>query len=302
MAIINGELSTAIIQDPDALTILTDLFDRNYNAKWDNMLKGDGVESLKDPYFTCLFGSSPAHFYDSIPQPNIEGGYIGRNLIIYEETRSKDTDLLDPADESQEEDRFMTYIVPKYVPHLLKISANKIKMTVEETARVKFNLWRKNWRNSQSQYGDRTGFVNRVPDHILKVAMCLCLARYDTDCCISDADIAESTEKILTLIYSSRKAAEGSGLDPLAAQTKKIVDFLIAAVENKMSRRELLVKGYGNYDEIALDKICETLMEMQWIKKERQGFGANLDYMIHLSGEPKERYLQFKASMKQERV
>ena len=84
MAIVNGELSTAIIADPDALTILTDLFDRSYHPKsWTNLLKGDGAEKLKEPYVTCLFGSSPAHFYDSIPQPNIEGGYIGRNLVIY---------------------------------------------------------------------------------------------------------------------------------------------------------------------------------------------------------------------------
>src|SRR5574338_803507 len=77
--IVNGELSTAIIADPDSLTILTDLYDRNYNPQWTNLLKGDGAEKLKEPYITCLFGSSPAHFYDSIPQANIEGGYIGRN-------------------------------------------------------------------------------------------------------------------------------------------------------------------------------------------------------------------------------
>ena len=89
MAIINGELSSAIIGDPQALEILTDLYDRNYHDRgWVNLLKGDGAEKLKDPYVTCLFGSSPAHFYNSIPRHNIEGGYIGRNLVIYEEILS----------------------------------------------------------------------------------------------------------------------------------------------------------------------------------------------------------------------
>src|SRR5260221_11655360 len=59
--IVNGELSTAVIQDPDALTILTDLYDGAYNKEWINLLKGDGAEKLKFPYLTCLFGSSPAH-------------------------------------------------------------------------------------------------------------------------------------------------------------------------------------------------------------------------------------------------
>src|SRR6266852_929817 len=113
MAVVNGELSTAIIQDPDALTILTDLYDRNYNPSWTNLLKGDGAEKLKEPYITCLFGSSPAHFYDSIPIHNIEGGYIGRNLVIYEEKRARDVDLLDSEEESIDEDKFTNYIVPK---------------------------------------------------------------------------------------------------------------------------------------------------------------------------------------------
>ena len=83
--IVNGELSTAVIQDPDSLTVLTDLYDNK--SSWTNLLKGDGPKELKQPYITALFGSSPAHFYDSIPQVNIEGGYIGRNLLVFEEKR-----------------------------------------------------------------------------------------------------------------------------------------------------------------------------------------------------------------------
>ena len=120
--IINGELSTAIISDPDSLTILTDLYDGNYNPEWNNMLKM-GNEKLKNPYITALFGSSPAHFYDTIPQANIEGGYIGRNLIVYEEKRSKDVDLLD--EDKGIDDKFGNYIVPKYVPHLNVIAGKK---------------------------------------------------------------------------------------------------------------------------------------------------------------------------------
>ena len=67
--------------------------------------KGDGAEKLKNPYITALFGSSPAHFYDSIPQANIEGGYIGRNLIVYEEKRSQNVDLLDEG-EAKDGDKF----------------------------------------------------------------------------------------------------------------------------------------------------------------------------------------------------
>lgn len=295
MAIINGELSTAIIADPDALTILTDLYDRNYNPSWTNLLKGDGAEKLKEPYVTCLFGSSPAHFYDSIPQPNIEGGYIGRNLVVYEEKRSKDVDLLDDENESVDEDRFTNYVVPKYVPHLIKIAANKARLIPEEGARKYFNTWRRGWRANQAQFNDKTGFVNRVPDHALKVAMCLCLSRYENTGIIIEADIKEAIEKITGLIYASQKASEIGGLDPLAAQTKKVVDFLIAAPENQMTRRELLIRGYGDYETTILDKIIDTLFEMGWIKKQKIGIGMNMDWLIHLSGKPLESLMKFRA-------
>jgi len=294
--IVNGELSTAIIADPDSLTILTDLFDRNDNPQWTNLLKGDGHEKLKEPYITCLFGSSPAHFYDSIPQANIEGGYIGRNLIIYEEKRSKELDLLDDGEEVLNEDKFTQYIVPNFVPHLQKISrAPKTKFSPDETARGIFNKWRKEWRHNQHIYADRTGFVNRVPDHVLKVSMCLALSRYDFENGIIRAcDISEAIEKVTNLIYASKKAADGSGLDPLAQVTKKVIDFLIAAKDNQLTRQALLVKGYGNYDTQVLDKILETLLEMRWIKREKIGIGSNMDWLVHLAGEPLESYQRYK--------
>lgn len=292
--IVNGELSTAIIADPDSLTILTDLYDRNYNPQWTNLLKGDGAEKLKEPYITCLFGSSPAHFYDSIPQANIEGGYIGRNLVIYEEKRSKDLDLLDNAEESIDEDRFTNYIVPKYVPHLQAIAQNNCRVIPSEPARQIFNTWRREWRESQHIYNDKTGFINRVPDHVLKVAMCLALSRYDFSGSISNSDISESITQVTSLVYAAKKASEGGGLDPLAQQTKRVVDYLIGADSNCLSRTELLVRGYGHYDAAILDRILETLLEMKWIKREKVGVGKNLDYIYHLSGEPLESYLHFK--------
>ena len=295
MAIVNGELSSAIIGDPQALEILTDLFDRSYHDKgWVNLLKGDGAEKLKDPYVTCLFGSSPAHFYNSIPHHNIEGGYIARNLIVYEEKRSKDVDLLDSEEESIEEDKFTNYIIPKYIPHLVKIGASKARLYPNESARKLYNTWRREWRATQKQYNDKTGFINRVPDHALKVAMCICLARYDNVGVIIESDIREAITQVTNLVYASQKSAEGGGLDPMAAQTKKVVDYLIMATDNQMARKDLLIRGYGDYDSTTLDKIIDTLMEMKWIKRQKIGIGVNTDWLIILAGEPKESYERFK--------
>lgn len=294
--IINGELSTAIIKDPDSLTILTDLFDRNDNPVWTNLLKGDGAEKLKEPYVTCLFGSSPAHFYDSIPQPNIEGGYIGRNLIVFEEKRSQDLDLLDSEEESIDDDKFSKYIVPKYVPHLQRIAANKARLYCNERGRNIFNSWRREWRHNQSSFSDRTGFVNRVPDHVLKVAMCLSLSRYDNNHIIIESDIEEAITRVTSLIYSNEKASTaGAGLDSSASQSKKVVDLLLSVENNKIMRKDLLRRGFGDFNPGALDVIIDTLMEIGWIKRTKVGIGSNMDWEIFLAGEPLNKLLQFRA-------
>lgn len=292
--IINGELSTAIIQDPDSLTILTDLYDGHYNPEWTNLLKGDGAEKLKNPYITALFGSSPAHFYDSIPQANIEGGYIGRNLIIYEEKRSQDVDLLDTEEPTDDKDKFDEYITPKYVPHLEKIAKHKGQIKPSTEAREMFNTWRRKWRNSQTY--DKTGFLNRVPDHVLKVAMCLTLADYNFTGEITPMDMEDAINRVTQLIYSNKKTTEGRGPDPLAVITKTVLDYLIAANDQEMSRKQLLWKGYGVFNSFTLDQAIENLLEMGWIKKVKTGTGSNMDWTIRLAGEPLDSYKKHIAS------
>ncbi|MGI0021314.1 MAG: hypothetical protein ACRD9Q_00495, partial [Nitrososphaeraceae archaeon] len=295
--IINGELSTAIISDPDALTILTDLFDgKNDNPDWANTLKGSGKEQLKDPYITCLFGSSPAHFYEKIPQANIEGGYIGRNLIIYEENRSKLLDPLGDSDKEEEsDDAFASYLASKYLPHLIAIQERpKTRLGYDEKAKIYYNQWRRNWKENQKSYNDKTGFINRVPDHVMKVAMCLSLSRFDFNGLITECDFKEAVNKVTSLVYNSQQATAGSGIDPQAQQIKKVIDYLLAAKDNELKRAEILVLGYGNFDLIALDRVIETLLEMGWIKRERYNKGKESDWLIKLSGEPLERLMTYR--------
>lgn len=288
--IVNGELSTAIIQDPDALTILTDLYDNK--SSWTNLLKGDGAEKLKAPYIVTLFGSSPAHFYDSIPQVNIEGGFIGRNFIVYEEKRYKDTDLLD-EDESTAATKLEGFPYDKYYPHL-NVVFNKGGRVVPDTdAKELFNNWRRKWREKQES--DKTGFLNRVPVHVLKVAMCLAAAEKNLTLVIHQGHIETAIERVTSLTYSNKKSTDGKGPDPYAVQMKMVIDFLLMAPENKLRRKQLLVKGYGSYDSAVFDHIIDHLKAIGWVDWERTMVGGTdmWDNVVFLRGEPLEQYRAF---------
>ena len=295
--VVNGELSSAVIADVDALSILTDLYDGHYNPEWDNLLKVSGREKLKQPYITTLFGSSPDHFYDSIPAANIGGGYVARNLIVYEEKRFQNVDLLDVADDdTSPSDLVNGYIVPKYCEYLIAIAGSGGSLTYDSDARILFNAWRMKWREEQKK--EKTGFFNRVPDHVLKTAMCICLARYGSSGLINEEDMSTSIEKVTGLIYANKLAGSGSKqIDPIANHTKVIIDLLIRAEDNKLMRRLLASRAYpfGLADMGTLDKILDTLEQMGWITRERVPIGKGVDWLIKLHGEPLNEYKAWKA-------
>jgi len=295
--IVNGELSTAIIADPDSLTILTDLYDPH--EIWINNLKGDGKEKLKNTATTALFGSSPSHFYDKIPQVNIEGGYIGRNIIISAEKRYKDLDMF-----GEDENDASDFPYNKYVPHLINIGQMGGRMIPDIEAKKMLNEFRHQWRKDSTDVDDKTGFVNRVPDHIIKTAMCLCLADYGTykTCIINSSHMLEAIEKIVPLVHTSKTIASGTGMDPLSKQTKMVVEFLLLAPDNQLMRKQLLTKGYGNYDTDVLDKILSNLEEINWIRKFRIPAGKNSDIKVVLQGAPLEEYLKHKEARMKKRV
>ena len=47
-----SELRSSLIQDPQAFATLTDLYDGDFADEWKTLLRGSGVEELKDVYIT----------------------------------------------------------------------------------------------------------------------------------------------------------------------------------------------------------------------------------------------------------
>jgi hypothetical protein len=193
-------------------------------------------------------------------------------------------------------DKFEEILVPKYVPHLITISTKKGQLVPSDEARNVFNDWRKRWRGSQTY--DKTGFLNRVPDHVLKVSMCLALSEWDFGGSIDQHHIEEAIQKVTSLVYSNKRTTEGRGPDPMAAATKVVLDHLLAAENQELMRKQLLWKGYGTYNSFTLDQIIDNLLEMGWIKRVKLGVGTNMDWKVMLAGEPLESYKKYVADKK----
>src|SRR5271163_2654267 len=79
--IVSGEMDSFFIKDPDAMTVLTDLYDTHaHEPEWKNTTKTQGTDVLKNPCITLLGGTNEDHFKSAIAQKDVKGGFIARTL------------------------------------------------------------------------------------------------------------------------------------------------------------------------------------------------------------------------------
>lgn len=266
---VSSEFSTSLVKDEASLTILTDLYDCHWNEEWNTKLISRATDKVVKPNLTILSGSSPAHFFDAIPEVNITGGFVGRLFIVHEEKRSKINPLMSDVIGEEIEDFWFPY--DELSKHLKCIYEDTKEIERKfRWSRSAANIWEAWYRPFRKlEVTDKTGYAERLPDHALKVAMCLSLAETSA-CIIQDAHIEESIERVMNLEYSTKRVSEGKGKDPLSAQAKIILDILLTAQDYTMGRQKLLVKGYGDFDSVTLDRIVDSIfMEQGWIVKER---------------------------------
>lgn len=266
---VSSEFSTSLVKDEASLTILTDLYDCHWNEEWNTKLISRATDKVVKPCLTVLSGSSPSHFFDAIPEVNITGGFVGRLLIVHEEKRSKINSLL--SDVIGEEINDFKFPYEELSKHLRCIyEATKEKETRFKWTKSAGKLWDAWYYPFRKlEVTDKTGYNQRLPDHALKVAMCLSLAE-TSDCIIRDGHIEEAIEMTQNLEYSTKRVSEGKGKDPLAPQSKIILDYLLSAPLYTMTRQKLLVKGYGDFDSVVLDRIVDGIfIENGWVVKER---------------------------------
>lgn len=252
--IVNDEFSTSLVRDQDALTILTTLYDTHYHDTWTNTLKGgtgSGItETLKNPCITLLGALNQAHFQDMMTQKEIEGGFIARCLLIQEDRRSRINSGLrssgKPFDFSRLHER------------LIEISHLSGRMTVSEAAIDIFDEWYNDWLPEEGE--DKTGAANRVHTQILKVAMLLSLSRSDS-LVIGVEEIKAAMQACHGHLQSAKNVAN-TGRSEDAWKASRVLDVLLKADENELSRQQVLKKLWPDVTAVDLDKISDTLDKM----------------------------------------
>lgn len=258
----SSEFASSIVRDPDALTILTDLYDSCYYDKWQDTLRGGKVE-LIEPSITLLAGINPPHFEDFISPTAIMGGFVGRLFLVFENKKDK----INPAIRKKD---IVEFDSSSLVERLKEISQVQGEMKFDDDAIQLYEDWYIEFEMNRPPIPDKTGSINRVGDNVLKVATLLSLSR-SADTRIVLADVQEAIRVCTTTLSNVNKATVSQGKTSYAPQTKLVLISLLNAKNYEMSRTTILSSNYGAIDAQDLDRVIETLVQSKAVKIERRG-------------------------------
>lgn len=245
-----SEFASFIIQDQQALTILTDLYDGHYNPEWINLTKGSGSERLKNPCITLIGASNEVHFRDAVPDNALGGGFIARTFIIHADKKSGVNPLTSkPKD---------IVSIPEMANYLRALGKLRGQFVFSQGGKEIYDEWYTEF--SANEYSDNTGTIERLHDHILKAAMLLSLSR-KTNLVLEEEDIREAIIACQDFVPGARRVSMGGGKSATAPGTAIFLKELLAREEfgYKMSRVKMLMKHWSYFDSFECDRIAESL-------------------------------------------
>jgi hypothetical protein len=251
--IINDELDALLINDPQAQTLLTTLYDSFYHKNWSKNIKKDGKETLKDLYVCMLTGTNPVHLDNFLDSTSVTGGFLGRTIIVYEEKKSRINPLIEENDATEVDIKPLLVLLEA----ISKI-VGQFKFTPEA---IKFyKAWYIDFfkRLESSEIDDDTGTAERAGDTSLKLSMLLSV-NDGNSLLIEKSHI----EKAVELFYESSRASKlvtaGKGKSSDADKVRVFIGYLLARPDYAAYKKQILAAKYGDLSAVDLAGVVDTL-------------------------------------------
>lgn len=256
--LISPELAASMIEDPQAMTIMTDLYDSQYHDKWKNRLKGSGLEVLQNPTITWLAASNEELLKTIITTKELLGGFVGRTFIVTADKKNTINSLV------EEPSLYLNY--EELTKYLFEISKLKGQFTLTNEAKEHFDLWYREVATTSNE--DTTGTYERLDTHVLKLSMLLNAGRH-CSLSIGKEIVEEAIGLCAPMVRSAKRTAEGRGKNPLGEMALQITKEIIA--KDRIERAAILRKMWSDINASELDQIVDTLTQSHMIRSVAHG-------------------------------
>lgn len=244
------ELSASLVSDPEALGILTNIYD-NKLGKQQNLLRTGPNFSLENVAFSMLAASNETMLRNFLPKEAIGGGFLARTMLIMPNEFRPPNSLMridyDALKKSKE----------VVIQALLRICQLTGEFQYEESAKDEFEAWYNPFRMDYKENKEQTGFIGRIHTSIKKVAMIL--AANDLTMCIQKKHIEQAINEcvglrknysVLTMHNAKTEVGQVGGI---------VLTDLLNAKDHMLSRKTIIRSNWQNFDADTLDKATIAL-------------------------------------------
>lgn len=293
----SGEFVNFLLRDEQAISILTEWYDTHYVKEWANSLKSTGTETLKDVNITMLGASTSDYLRESVPVAAIRGGFFGRLMLVYSAEKGKVNALIDEAKEEEQ----VAPKVKEWAKHLIELSkiepGSKFKVT--DLAKEVYRPWYYDLqeRIRNRQLVDKTGYIHRLHDHALKIAMILSLSE-STELTLHKSHVEEGIQLAQDLLGTIKKTVIGIGLSSAAPQNEVFLRALFKAEGHRLTRRKMMQDNSSEFDSVEMDRIALTLEDAGFIKT--SGNGTQQEFQLTMIG--RKQFIDIQSELKKRRA
>ncbi len=197
---------------------LTDWYD--CRSTWTYRTKHQGTDEIIGVWVNLIGATTPELLQTALPRDAIGGGLTSRMIFIFETKKGKT--IVDPFESQQ-----VVELRDKLVRDLERIHMLQGEFKVTEDFIEKWATWYHEYDNSPPPFEDYrfSGYFERRPTHIMKLASILCASRTDSmllDKCDFDRalGIIEQTEKKMPYVFS------GVGKYPHSEMLERLMAYL----------------------------------------------------------------------------
>ena len=261
--LISGEFGSFLLENPKLFTQLTDLYDSIYHDEWTKTLSSQDQNKLKDLNLVGLFAANEVHFNEALPLHAKKGGFLGRVVCVYESKNRKLNAAIRKTDDPD-----INY--DGLLEHLKEVAKLKGEFTIVEEAIVLYEKWYYVFYNIEKENIDDTGTAARAKDTILKVCMLLSLATR-LDMIITEDHMSEAISQVMNTLSSTKTMIVGEGKQEHARKAKMILGIITNSPDHKITRKNLISRGFGEFDALDIDRVIETFEQGGLVKKWSSG-------------------------------
>lgn len=263
------ELSAGIVGDPEAIKIMTDIYD--FRDEYTSRLRGSGVFRIKNVCFSMMAASNAELLLDIYDTKALFGGLLGRTFLVKPDEFRPANSLFNIQDTSESYGQLLA--------KLGEISKLRGEFDITSEAQAVYDDWYKPFRKSYQNKADKSGIAGRIHTGIIKIAMILCVNQ-TLGLVVNAHHITEAIRVCTSLIPNYTSFVMSSGKAQVSDVAAQLIEDIWTSREKTLSKSEFLTRHFHQFDLEIVDKCVMTLVQAGLLNEVMSSNGTDMGYKI----------------------